>query len=46
MYDRYDEFGARFGHLFYAKKLSHYVVSVDYHFFGEQAKGGPPATHV
>src|SRR5580765_6492860 len=41
MYDKYDEFGARFGHLFYAKKLSHYVVSVDYHFFGEQAKGGP-----
>jgi len=41
MYDKYDEFGARFGHLFYARKLSHYVVSVDYHFFGEQAKGGP-----
>jgi len=41
MYDKYDDFGARFGHLFYAKKLSHYVVSVDYHFFGEQAKGGP-----
>jgi len=41
MYDKYDEFGARFGHLFYKKKLSYYVVSVDYHFFGEQAKGGP-----
>ena len=41
MYDKYDEFGGRFGHLFYKQKLSHYVVSVEYRFFGEQAKGGP-----
>jgi hypothetical protein len=41
MYDKYDEFGARFGHLFYKEKLSHYVLAVDYRFFGEQAKGGP-----
>ncbi len=46
MYDKYDEFGARFGHLFYKKKLSHYVVSVDYHFFGEQANGGPSYAHL
>jgi len=41
MYDKYGEFGARFGHLFYKQKLSHYVVAVEYRFFGEQAKGGP-----
>lgn len=41
MYDKYDDFGARFGHLFYKEKLSHYVLSLEYHFFGEQAKGGP-----
>jgi 3-keto-disaccharide hydrolase len=41
MYDKYSEFGARFGHLFYKQKFSHYVVSVEYRFFGEQMKGGP-----
>lgn len=41
MYDKYTDFGARFGHLFYNQKLSHYVVSVEYRFFGEQMKGGP-----
>jgi len=41
MYDKYTDFGARFGHLFYKQKLSHYVVSVEYRFFGEQMKGGP-----
>jgi hypothetical protein len=41
MYDRYDGFGNRFGHLFYRQKLSHYVLSLEYRFFGEQAKGGP-----
>lgn len=42
MYDRYpDGFGARFGHLFWNQKVSHYVLSVEYRFFGEQIKGGP-----
>jgi hypothetical protein len=41
MYDKYDDFGARFGHLFYKKKLSHYVLALEYRFFGEQVKGGP-----
>jgi hypothetical protein len=42
MYDRYpDGFGARFGHLFWNQKLSHYVLSVEYRFIGEQIKGGP-----
>jgi Domain of Unknown Function (DUF1080) len=41
MYDRYDDFGARFGHLFYKQKFSHYVLALEYRFFGEQTKGGP-----
>lgn len=42
MYDKYnDGFGARFGHLFWKEKLSHYVLSMEYRFFGEQVKGGP-----
>ena len=41
MYDKYDDFGTRFGHLFYKKKLSHYVLALEYRFFGEQVKGGP-----
>jgi 3-keto-disaccharide hydrolase len=40
-YDQYTEFGSRFGHLFYKQKLSHYVLALEYHFFGQQAKGGP-----
>jgi hypothetical protein len=40
-YDKYSEFGSRFGHLFYKQKLSHYVLALEYHFFGQQAKGGP-----
>ena len=40
-YDKYGDFGARFGHLFYKQKLSHYVLALEYRFFGEQAKGGP-----
>jgi 3-keto-disaccharide hydrolase len=41
MYDKYGEFGARFGHLFYKRRLSHYVLALEYRFFGEQVKGGP-----
>ena len=41
MYDKYDDFGARFGHLFYKQKLSYYVLALEYRFFGEQVKGGP-----
>jgi len=41
VYDKYDDFGARFGHLFYQRKLSHYVLALEYRFFGEQVKGGP-----
>ncbi len=40
-YDGYDEFKERFGHLFYAKPYSYYVIAVEYRFVGEQVKGGP-----
>jgi Domain of Unknown Function (DUF1080) len=40
-YDKYDSFGSRFGHLFYAKPFSHYVIAVEYRFVGEQSKDGP-----
>ncbi len=40
-YDQYDEFGGRFGHLFYKDKFSHYILAAEYRFVGEQAKGGP-----
>ncbi len=40
-YDRYPEFGTRFGHLFYRKKLSHFRLRMEYRFYGEQMKDGP-----
>ena len=40
-YDQYDEFGDRFGHLFYDESFSHYVLRIEYRFVGEQAPGGP-----
>jgi hypothetical protein len=40
-YDEYEEFGNRFGHIFYNQEFSHYKLRVEYRFVGEQAKGGP-----
>jgi hypothetical protein len=40
-YDKYEDYGNRFGHLFYKERLSHYVIAVEYRFVGEQARGGP-----
>ena len=40
-YDRYDDFGGRFGHLFYDESFSEYVLRIEYRFVGEQAPGGP-----
>jgi hypothetical protein len=40
-YDKYPEFGGKFGHIFYKTKLSHYIVAVEYRFVGDQVKGGP-----
>jgi len=39
-YDQYDEFGDRFGHLFYKDTFSNYRLRVEYRFVGEQAPGG------
>jgi 3-keto-disaccharide hydrolase len=40
-YEAYDEFRDRFGHLFYEKPFSHYVLAAEYRFVGEQVKGAP-----
>jgi len=40
-YDGYDEFGDRFGHLFYEMPFSHYRLRIEYRFVGEQAAGAP-----
>lgn len=40
-YDGYDEFRERFGHLFYKKPYSYYVIATEYRFVGEQANKGP-----
>lgn len=40
-YDQYDKFGGRFGHIFYKKPFSHYIVRIEYRFVGEQVEGGP-----
>jgi hypothetical protein len=40
-YDQYDSFENRFGHIFYKNKFSYYLISAEYRFVGEQAKGGP-----
>ena len=39
-YDKYDNFNARFGHIFYKDKFSYYIVAAEYRFTGEQAPGG------
>ncbi|MFV2068590.1 MAG: DUF1080 domain-containing protein [Pirellulales bacterium] len=41
VYDRYDQFNDRFGHIFYRDKFSHYRLRVEYRFVGEQVPGGP-----
>jgi len=40
-YDQYDKFDSRFGHIFYEKPFSNYVLRVEYRFTGEQCPGGP-----
>jgi hypothetical protein len=41
-YDKYDgPFKDRFGHLFYEKPFSNYVLRVEYRFVGDQVPGGP-----
>jgi 3-keto-disaccharide hydrolase len=40
-YDKYTEFGDKFGHLFYKQKFGYYILVAEYRFVGEQVKGGP-----
>ena len=40
-YQGYDEFKEQYGHLFFKKKFSAYLLVVEYRFHGEQVKGGP-----
>jgi hypothetical protein len=40
-YDHYKSFDGKFGHIFYKDKFSHYILSLEYRFVGEQTPGGP-----
>ena len=40
-YDAYKGFGTKFGHLFYEKPFSHYIIRCEYRFTGKQVMGGP-----
>ncbi len=39
-YDNYDAFGNRFGHIFYEKPFSNYILRLEYRFVGDQCPGG------
>jgi hypothetical protein len=40
-YDQYEKFDEQFGHLFYKKPFSYYLIGVEYRFTGDQIKDGP-----
>jgi hypothetical protein len=40
-YDQYTNFNEQYGHIFYKKNFSAYVIVVEYRFVGEQVAGGP-----
>jgi hypothetical protein len=40
-YDHYKNFDEKYGHIFYKKQFSAYVIVVEYRFVGEQVPGGP-----
>lgn len=39
-YDGYENFDKQYGHIFYKKPFSNYLLKVEYRFVGQQAKGG------
>ncbi|MBB2145533.1 DUF1080 domain-containing protein [Pedobacter sp. LMG 31464] len=39
-YDGYKEFNQQYGHIFYKKPFSYYLLKVEYRFVGDQVKGG------
>jgi len=40
-YDQYDDFKEQYGHIFYKKSFSAYLLVVEYRFTGDQVKNGP-----
>ncbi|HJS55064.1 MAG TPA: DUF1080 domain-containing protein [Chitinophagaceae bacterium] len=40
-YNAYPSFDGKFGHIFYKKKYSYYLVGLEYRFTGGQCKNGP-----
>ena len=40
-YDQYENFGERFGHLYYRQPFSHYHLAVEYRFVGKLHRGAP-----
>lgn len=40
-YDEYEDFNGEFGHLFYEKPFSQYILHVEYRFVGDQVTNGP-----
>lgn len=40
-YDQYEAFDEQYGHIFYKRPFSAYLLVMEYRFVGEQAKGGP-----
>jgi len=39
-YDGYEKFDQQYGHIFYQKPFSYYLLTVEYRFVGEQCPGG------
>ncbi|MFQ5447668.1 MAG: DUF1080 domain-containing protein [Saprospiraceae bacterium] len=39
-YDGYDDFGDKYGHIFYRESFSYYRLRIEYRFTGQQAPGG------
>ena len=44
-YQQYDEFGGRFGSLFYKTEFSHYWIRAEYRFVGDKVAGAPSWTY-
>ena len=40
-YEKYQDFGNKFGHIFHEQSFSHYRIRVEYRFLGKQVPGGP-----
>lgn len=40
-YDQYQKFNEQFGHIFYKKPFSAYLLVIEYRFVGDQVEGGP-----